>query len=93
MTKALKVPPGYAVLLKDIKERVRTAQVRAALAVNRELILLYWSIGRDISSRFDMLLTGMAIGQSCLNNPIEQQQAFVHSWGHVAEGSSDQFIF
>jgi hypothetical protein len=28
--------------------RVRTAQVRAALAVNRELILLYWSIGRDI---------------------------------------------
>ncbi|HEV2645616.1 MAG TPA: PDDEXK nuclease domain-containing protein [Acidobacteriaceae bacterium] len=53
MTKALQVPPAYAVLLKDIKERVRTAQVRAALAVNRELILLYWSIGRDISSRFD----------------------------------------
>jgi hypothetical protein len=33
---------------KDIKERVRTAQVRAAFAVNRELILRYWSIGRDI---------------------------------------------
>jgi hypothetical protein len=27
---------------------VRTAQVRAAFAVNRELILLYWSIGSDI---------------------------------------------
>jgi hypothetical protein len=37
--------------LKDIKERVRTAQMRAALAVNRELILLYWSIGRDILVR------------------------------------------
>jgi hypothetical protein len=48
MTKALQTPPGYAALLKDIKERVRTAQVRAALAVNRELILLYWSIGSDI---------------------------------------------
>jgi predicted nuclease of restriction endonuclease-like (RecB) superfamily len=32
---------------------VRTAQLRAAVAVNRDLILLYWSIGRDISSRFD----------------------------------------
>jgi hypothetical protein len=48
MTNQLQPPPGYAALLKDIKERVRTAQVRAALAVNRELILLYWSIGRDI---------------------------------------------
>ncbi len=51
MTKTLQPPPGYAALLKDIKERVRTAQVRAALAVNRELILLYWSIGRDILDR------------------------------------------
>ena len=50
-TKALQSPPGYAALLKDIKERVRTAQMRAALAVNRELILLYWSIGRDILVR------------------------------------------
>jgi hypothetical protein len=48
ITKPLRAPRGYAALLKDIKERVRTAQVRAALAVNRELILLYWSIGRDI---------------------------------------------
>jgi len=53
MTKQLQTPTGYAALLKEIKERVRTAQIRAALAVNRELILLYWSIGRDISSRFD----------------------------------------
>jgi predicted nuclease of restriction endonuclease-like (RecB) superfamily len=51
MTKALQSSPGYAALLKDIKERVRTAQMRATLAVNRELILLYWSIGRDVLNR------------------------------------------
>jgi predicted nuclease of restriction endonuclease-like (RecB) superfamily len=51
MTKTLQTPAGYAALLKDIKERVRTAQMRAALAVNRELIVLYWSIGRDILAR------------------------------------------
>ncbi len=51
MVKELQTPPGYTVLLTEIKERVRTAQVRAALSVNRELILLYWSIGRDILAR------------------------------------------
>ncbi|MCW3062241.1 MAG: hypothetical protein JWQ02_4062 [Capsulimonas sp.] len=42
---------GYADFLSDIKTRVRTAQVRAALAVNNELVLLYWQIGRDILQR------------------------------------------
>jgi len=41
-------PGGYAPLLADLKARVRTAQVKAALSVNRELVLLYWHIGREI---------------------------------------------
>jgi predicted nuclease of restriction endonuclease-like (RecB) superfamily len=44
-------PLGYAELLQALKTRIRGAQVRAALAVNRELVLLYWSIGRDILAR------------------------------------------
>jgi predicted nuclease of restriction endonuclease-like (RecB) superfamily len=39
---------GYGVFLEDLKQRIRTAQVRAAVAVNRELVLLYWEIGRQI---------------------------------------------
>ena len=42
------LPTGYAPLLADLKTRVRAAQVRAVLSVNRELILLYWHIGREI---------------------------------------------
>jgi predicted nuclease of restriction endonuclease-like (RecB) superfamily len=42
------VPLNYARLLEDIKERVRSARVRAGLAVNRELVLLYWHVGRRI---------------------------------------------
>jgi predicted nuclease of restriction endonuclease-like (RecB) superfamily len=42
------LPEDYNAFLRDLKERIRTAQVRAALAVNKELILLYWQIGRDI---------------------------------------------
>jgi predicted nuclease of restriction endonuclease-like (RecB) superfamily len=45
------LPSGYAKLLKDVKSRIRTAQIKAALSVNRELIHLYWSIGRDIVER------------------------------------------
>lgn len=41
----------YAQLLDGIKARVRSARLRAAAAVNSELVLLYWHIGRDILMR------------------------------------------
>lgn len=41
----------YRDFLADLKGRVRGAQLRASLSVNRELILLYWGIGRDILAR------------------------------------------
>ncbi len=44
-------PDGYADWLADLKGRIHTAQQRATLAVNRELVLLYWHIGRDILDR------------------------------------------
>ncbi len=44
-------PEGYADWLVDLKGRIHTAQQRATLAVNRELVLLYWQIGRDILAR------------------------------------------
>ena len=42
---------GYQDLLSLVKNRIRTAQVRAALAVNSELVLLYWGIGKEILTR------------------------------------------
>lgn len=42
---------SYQDLLARLKAQIRTAQVRAALAVNRELVLLYWGIGREILER------------------------------------------
>jgi predicted nuclease of restriction endonuclease-like (RecB) superfamily len=44
-------PDGYAEWLVDLKSRIHSAQQRAVLAVNRELLLLYWQIGRDILAR------------------------------------------
>lgn len=45
------LPPDYAAWLADIKGRVAAARQRAALAVNAELIGLYWQIGREILQR------------------------------------------
>lgn len=41
----------YLELLARLKEQIRTAQVRAALAVNNELVMLYWNIGKQILER------------------------------------------
>ncbi len=40
--------PGYKSLLATIKHRIQQAQVKAVLAVNQELLLLYWAIGKQI---------------------------------------------
>ena len=45
------LPEGYADWLAELKGCIHAAQQRAALAVNRELVLLYWQIGRDILAR------------------------------------------
>lgn len=45
------LPPDYAAWLAELKTRIHHAQQRAALAVNRELVLLYWQIGSDILER------------------------------------------
>lgn len=42
---------NYDAFLSTLKQRVRSAQIRAALAVNQELVLLYWQIGKDILQR------------------------------------------
>jgi predicted nuclease of restriction endonuclease-like (RecB) superfamily len=51
MAKAEILPNGYRELLDEIVHRIARSQVRAGLAVSRELILLYWSIGAEILLR------------------------------------------
>lgn len=45
------LPAGYSQLLDEICVRISTSRVCAALGVSRELVLLYWSIGREILVR------------------------------------------
>ncbi|MGE3954042.1 MAG: YhcG family protein [Parachlamydiales bacterium] len=47
-TQCSEIPTKYPALFEELKQRIQRAQVKAALAVNRELIQLYWDIGREI---------------------------------------------
>jgi predicted nuclease of restriction endonuclease-like (RecB) superfamily len=58
------LPDSYGALLREIKERIRSAQYAALRAVNRELINLYWDIGRLIVER----QSGETWGRSVVQN-------------------------
>ena len=42
---------AYSAFLSELKQRIHSAQIKAALAVNKELIYLYWQLGTDILKR------------------------------------------
>ncbi len=65
-------PPrdSYLSLLREIKERIRSAQYAALRAVNRELINLYWDIGRLIVDR----QSGETWGRSVVQNLAKDLQ-------------------
>ena len=41
----------YKQWLSDLKNRIRQSQIKAAIKVNIELLLLYWDLGQDIVAR------------------------------------------
>lgn len=50
-TSQILLPISYPVLLENIKARIRESQIKATMAVNQELIKLYWWIGSEIVKR------------------------------------------
>ncbi len=45
------LPDGYGEVLAEIKERIRSERLRAVMAANAALVLMYWDIGRTILDR------------------------------------------
>ena len=48
MTAALSRDDDYHIWLKNLKEKVRLVQIKAAIKVNSELLKFYWELGQDI---------------------------------------------
>ncbi|MDQ1277062.1 MAG: hypothetical protein QG555_101, partial [Thermodesulfobacteriota bacterium] len=64
MKKSPEVPiasPEYRQFIEELKTRVVSARISAARSVNRDLILLYWDIGRGIVEKQQVLGWGDAV--------------------------------
>jgi predicted nuclease of restriction endonuclease-like (RecB) superfamily len=48
MSKLIKIDKEYADWIRSISERFRLCQLKAATAVNTEMLRFYWSLGEDI---------------------------------------------
>src|SRR5229473_912817 len=53
--------PDYPAFVNELKARIQSARVSAARAVNRDLILLYWDIGRAIVEKQQQLGWGESV--------------------------------
>ena len=65
------MPGDYAVLLAEVKKRVQTAQYRALKTVNKELVALYWDIGRLIAQRQDAEGWGKSVVERLARDLLE----------------------
>lgn len=54
-------PEGYSDWLGELKTQIHEAQQRAAQALNLELVLLYWQIGKAILARQDQQGWGVKV--------------------------------
>ena len=73
------LPADYPTLLKAIRQRVRHAQTRAVMAVNAELIRLYWEIGALIDQRQQQEGWGAAVIPRLardLHNELPEEKGF-----------------
>lgn len=73
-----RVTPDYSRFIAELKERIQSARVAAARAVNRELILLYWDIGRAIVEKQKALGWGDSIVEQLAR---DLQASFPHNRG------------
>lgn len=44
----MKIDNEYKIWITSLKDKIRSIQIKAAIAVNVEMILLYWDIGKSI---------------------------------------------
>jgi predicted nuclease of restriction endonuclease-like (RecB) superfamily len=68
----------YRALFTEIKEKIRSSRLQAALAVNKELIALYWHIGRRIIEKQTETKWGDKLIETLSN---DLQQAFPETHG------------
>lgn len=69
----------YTNWIADLKNKIQSAQLKAALSVNRELLSLYWEIGKSISFKIESSNWGASVVEELskdLKNEFPDQKGF-----------------
>jgi hypothetical protein len=72
----------YRIWIKSLKDKIRSAQLKAAVAVNVEMIMLYWEIGKGIVEKQKVNNWGTALIKQMamdLKNELPQTSGFSQS--------------
>lgn len=72
----------YIVWVSDIKKLIQSTQIKAAILVNKELLNLYWNIGKSISEKVEKGKWGSSIVEELskdLKNEFPNQKGFSRS--------------
>lgn len=80
------LPRGYAAFLGELKQRVIVARTRAARAVNYDLVLLYWDIGKGIVEKQRLLGWGEGVVERLAR---DLQRSFPEMTGFSARNLRD----
>lgn len=73
---------AYTAWIAELKARIGAAQLKAAVAVNHEMLSLYWEIGRSISEKVEQAEWGTSIVDKIsrdLKSEFPSQQGFSRS--------------
>lgn len=73
-------PNDYNHFLIEIKERIRSAQYEAMKAVNKEMIQLYWDIGKQITEKQQASGWGKAVVET-LSNDLQKEFPGIRGFG------------
>lgn len=72
----------YLNWINDVKSKIQSAQLKAALSVNMELLLLYWDLGKSISVKINESNWGTSVVEKLsidLKNEFPNQKGFSRS--------------
>ena len=63
----------YKSWISELKTRYKQAQIKASIAVNEEMLNLYWNIGKDISEKQFANTYGSAFYKTLSSDLIEAE--------------------
>jgi len=69
----------YRSFFKDIKEKIQQSRYRAMKEVNRELIVLYWDIGKSIVEKQEELSWGKSVVET-LSKDLQDEFPGIHGF-------------